>query len=150
MFIYFQLDPQELIRTTLPSSPNILKCLENVACKIQPFLFSSRCIESDPSYCCSCISRALSRLQRQWKWGWLITPSAACMRHWIRSGLAQRMACRLFGTKPLSKPLLVYCQLDLRNKLKWTFNNQNTELSILENASENIVCEMAAVLSRAR
>ena len=39
-------------------------------------------------------------------------PSAAYMRQWICSALVQIMACRLFGTKPLSKPTLGYCQLD--------------------------------------
>ena len=39
-------------------------------------------------------------------------PSAAYMRQWTGSALAQIMACRLFGTKPLSKPMLAYCQLD--------------------------------------
>ena len=38
--------------------------------------------------------------------------SAAYMRPWTGSPLVQIMACRLFGTKPLSKPMLVYCQLD--------------------------------------
>ena len=33
------------------------------------------------------------------------------------------------------------------NKLQWKFN-QNTNLFIHENASENIACEMAAILSR--
>ena len=33
-----------------------------------------------------------------------------------------------------------------RNKIQWNFN-QNTKLFIHENASENIVCEMAAILS---
>ena len=37
----------------------------------------------------------------------------------------------------------------LRNKLQWNFN-QNTKLLIYENASENIVCEMAAILSSER
>ena len=35
----------------------------------------------------------------------------------------------------------------LGNKLQWNFN-QNTRLFIHENASENIICEMAAILSR--
>ena len=35
----------------------------------------------------------------------------------------------------------------LRNKLQWNFNH-STKLSIHENASENIVCEKAAILSR--
>ena len=39
-------------------------------------------------------------------------PSAAYMRQWIGSALVQIMACRLFGAKPLSKPMLGYCQLD--------------------------------------
>ena len=39
-------------------------------------------------------------------------PSAAYIRQWIRSALVQIMTCRLFGAKPLSKPLLGYCQLD--------------------------------------
>ena len=37
----------------------------------------------------------------------------------------------------------------VRNKLQWNFN-QNIKLFIHENASENIVCEMAAILSRVR
>ena len=39
-------------------------------------------------------------------------PSAAYMRQSIGSALVQMMACRLFGAKPLSKPMLGYCQLD--------------------------------------
>ena len=34
-------------------------------------------------------------------------PSAAYMRHWIGSALVQIMACRLFGAKPLFKPMLL-------------------------------------------
>ena len=43
---------------------------------------------------------------------WLITSCAAYMRQWIGSALVQIMACRLIGAKPLTKPLLAYCQLD--------------------------------------
>ena len=39
-------------------------------------------------------------------------PSAAYMCQWIGSALVQIMACRLIGDKPLSKPMLGYCQLD--------------------------------------
>ena len=35
------------------------------------------------------------------------------------------------------------------NKLQWNFN-QNTKKIIHENASENIACEMVAILSRER
>ena len=39
-------------------------------------------------------------------------PSAAYMRQWIESILVQIMACRLFGAKPLFKPMLYFWQLD--------------------------------------
>ena len=39
-------------------------------------------------------------------------PNAAYMRQWIGSALGQKMACRLFDAKPLSIPMLGYCQLD--------------------------------------
>ena len=41
---------------------------------------------------------------------------------------------------------LIIVKWTLRNKLRWNFN-QNTKLFIHENASENIVCEMVAILS---
>ena len=57
------------------------------------------------------------------------------------------MACRLFGAKPLSKPMLGYCQLNLlKNKLQLNLN-ENTKLFIQENASKNIICETVAILS---
>ena len=42
----------------------------------------------------------------------LSPPIAAYMHQWIGTALVQIMACRLFGVKPLSKPMLGYCQLD--------------------------------------
>ena len=41
-----------------------------------------------------------------------LAPSAAYMHQWMKSALVQIMACCLYGTKPLSKPMLGYCQLD--------------------------------------
>ena len=38
-------------------------------------------------------------------------PSATYMRRWILSALVQIMACRLFGAKPFSKPMLGQYQL---------------------------------------
>ena len=38
--------------------------------------------------------------------------SVANMSEWIGPKLIQIMACRLFDAKPLSKQMLVYCQLD--------------------------------------
>ena len=37
------------------------------------------------------------------------SPSAVYMRQWIWSALVQIMACRLFGAKSLSEPVLGYC-----------------------------------------
>ena len=39
-------------------------------------------------------------------------PSAAYMRRWNGSTLGQIIACCLFGVKPLSKSMLIYCQLN--------------------------------------
>ena len=53
------------------------------------------------------------------------TLGAAYMRQWIRSILVQIMARCLFGAKPLSKPMMGYCQLDLKEhtsvKLQWKY-----------------------------
>ena len=90
------------------------------------------------------------------------------MRQWIGLALVQIMACRLFGAKPLSKPILGYysfsrCQrcrgrlvprwsawaiinCTLMNKLQGNFN-QNKKLFIHGNAYENIVWEMTVILS---
>ena len=68
------------------------------------------------------------------------------MGQWIGWALIQIMACGLFSAKPLSKPMLLFCQFDHKEQI-WNFN-QNTKFFIHENASENIVCEMATILSR--
>ena len=54
------------------------------------------------------------------------------------------MAYRLFGAKPLSETMLVHCQLDTWEQTSVKFD-KNKKLFIYENASENIVCEMAAI-----
>ena len=46
-------------------------------------------------------------------------PSAAYMRQWIGWALVQLKACRLFGAKPLSKPMLGYCS-DICHSVTWT------------------------------
>ena len=57
------------------------------------------------------------------------------------------MACRLVGAKPLSEPMLEYCQLDPWDKLQRNFN-QNSYIFIQESAFENVVWKMAAIFSR--
>ena len=71
-------------------------------------------------------------------------PNAAYMWQIIWSALVQIMACCLFGTKLLSKPMLGYCQLD---KLQWNFN-QNTKFFIHGNAPDYTICKMKAIVSR--
>ena len=68
--------------------------------------------------------------------------SAAYMRQGSVSVLVQAMAASHY-----LKQCWVIVNLTRRNELQWNLN-QNTELFIQENASENIVCEMAAILSR--
>ena len=45
--------------------------------------------------------------------------------------------------------MLGYGQMTHRKKIQWNFN-QDTKVSIHKNASEDIVCKMAAILSRGR
>ena len=70
--------------------------------------------------------------------------SVTYMRQWMCSALVHIMACRLFGSHPLSKPGLGHCQLE---QIKWNFSQEN-KIVIYKNAYENIVCGKAAVLSR--
>ena len=57
------------------------------------------------------------------------------------------MACRLVGAKPLSEPMLEYCQFhhweQTSVKCKSKFNMSHWRKCI-----KNVVCEMAAILSR--
>ena len=73
-------------------------------------------------------------------------PGVAYMRWWTGSAVVQVMACCLFSAKPLPKPMGTYCQLDPEEQS----SKQNTKLFIEEIAFENVVCEMAAFLSRGR
>ena len=61
------------------------------------------------------------------------------MRRLTGWSLVQVRPCRLCGTK-----LLPEMMMTVRNKLNWNFS-QNTKRFIQENASENIVCETAAI-----
>ena len=55
------------------------------------------------------------------------------------------MACRLFDAKPLSNPMLGYCQFDPTEQTSVNLN-QNTNIFIQENAFENIVGETVTIL----
>ena len=59
------------------------------------------------------------------------------------------MACHLFAPSHYLRQCWVIVNCILRTKVQWNFN-QNTKLFSHENASENIVCKMATILSRGR
>ena len=73
--------------------------------------------------------------------------SDAYMRRWTWSTLFHVMVCRLFGAKPLPKPMLTNCEMD-PYKLTLVKCISEYKFFIDENAFENIVCEMAAILYR--
>ena len=51
----------------------------------------------------------------------LLRPSDAYMRQQTIPSLVQIMACRLFGDKPLSEPMIVYCQMESNGNISMTF-----------------------------
>ena len=62
------------------------------------------------------------------------------------------MACRLAGAKPLPEPIVPKGLIDLLligplGTNQWNLN-RNTHFFIHENVFENVVCEMAAILSK--
>ena len=65
-------------------------------------------------------------------------------QHWFRSGLVTWSAPSHYLSQYW---LIVNCAF--RNILQWN-SNQNTKFFIHKNASKNIVCEIAAILSRGK
>ena len=59
--------------------------------------------------------------------------------------MVQIMACFLFSAKPLSKPMLPYCQLDPKRQFTVDFI-WNSQVYIQGNVHEIVVCEMAPIL----
>ena len=75
-----------------------------------------------------------------------LNPRDAYMRQWTRPSLVQIMACRLFGAKTLSKPMLTYCHLDHWEYISMKFQSVFKDFH-WKNALQNVVCKMV-VLSR--
>ena len=73
-------------------------------------------------------------------------PRDSYMRKKTGPSLVQIMACRLFGAKPLSEPMLNYCQLETCKHISMTFWS-NTTVCIEENAFESVICKMASILT---
>ena len=71
------------------------------------------------------------------------------MRRWNGSVLVQVMACRRFGAESLPDPMLIYCQLDPKEHTSVKFEAKYKTIHS-RNTSENVVCEMAAILSSGR
>ena len=57
------------------------------------------------------------------------------------------MACHLSGAKPLSEPMLEYISWIFGNKFQWNLGRK-LYIFVQENAFENVVWKMAAILSR--
>ena len=55
------------------------------------------------------------------------------------------MACRLFGTKPLPEPMLMYCQFDPQEQTSMKFESKYNTFKHI-NVLENVVYDMAAIL----
>ena len=55
--------------------------------------------------------------------------------------------CRLLGAEPLSEQVLACCQLEPKNNIQWTFNRKSN-IFIRENAFQNNVTNLAAILPR--
>ena len=69
------------------------------------------------------------------------------MRQWTGSALVQIMACRLFGAKPLSELIPVYCPLGTKfNEIRIKIQKS----SFMQNTFTNVVYKMEAILSRGR
>ena len=76
-----------------------------------------------------------------------LRPCHAYTRQWTRPSLVQIMACRLFGAKPLSEPMLKYCQLHPKGHiLMIDFFCWRSKVYIKWNAFQNVVGKMAAML----
>ena len=91
-----------------------------------------------------------------WAWyHWIMGPATdiewVVLTHWgrqyCRPSLLQIIACRLFGAKPLSEPMLPYSQLDTKEHISVKCYSRLKNI-ILGNAFENVVCKMVAILSR--
>ena len=67
----------------------------------------------------------------------LLTHWGQYMLHWTRPSFVQIITCWLF--KSLHEPLLTIVTHTLQNQLWWNLN-QNSIISIHENAFENAIC----------
>ena len=60
------------------------------------------------------------------------------------------MACRLVGAKPLSKPMMGYCQFDPPGTNSSGILHRNWNIFIQENTFENVVSKIATISSQSQ
>ena len=71
-----------------------------------------------------------------------------CHLHWTPLGhRCQIMACRLFGTKPLSEQILSYCQLGPQEQT-WVHFKYKDEHFLPQKSVKKLVCKAVAILFR--
>ena len=76
-------------------------------------------------------------------------PSGTYMCRRTGSTLVQVMAGHLFGAKPLPEPMLTYCQMDPKEQTSEKFESKYKTFPSWK-PFEDVVCEMADILSRGR
>ena len=91
----------------------------------------------------------------QLQWVNSLRLSDSYMHQWTRPSLVQIMACRLFGTKPLSEPMLTKLSFGhLRNKIQWNFITIKTYLfmhysDVIMDTMESQITSLTIVYSAA-
>ena len=73
-------------------------------------------------------------------------PSAVCRRQWTGSALVQVVGSRLFGAKPLPKPMLACCQLDSWEKMSMKFWSESFSFKKIDFKMSSV--GMLAILTR--
>ena len=69
---------------------------------------------------------------------------AWCQIYMYQWTLVQATACDMFVTKPLSGPMLMYYQLDPRNKRQWNLNH-DMNIFIQETAFEIVISKISEI-----
>ena len=125
------------------------RCTEYVVCKMSAILFRPKCINLSASEIS--MNWKLIRGKTKQVWNHRLLTHLPLVPHICVSESRQHWFIKWLVTYSAPSHYLNQCWVivnwTLGNKLQWNFN-QNAQLFIHENASENIVCERAAILSR--
>ena len=79
--------------------------------------------------------------------GWSRSSKSGIVKHWI-SLIDSYRYMRLFGAKPLSKPIRAYCQFDHGEQVFREIQIKVGQFFIQGNWSQNVGCKTAAISSR--